>query len=402
MLKSFILYFSLLAALLAWWLFFLTPTSQKLSCPSIDPDKPYLPFSPLTSLKREDLHQALSGNLMLATSLMTKWEDEALELEKLGVPNIHHLPDATFRKAQLFGSLLAQTNQKQLLHWNAVYQKKSVADDNGIKVTLDPPLQRFLPQTYQASTFLLALIPPEKIVAIPGGLRDTPRLYNPELLKKIPIDIDRNQSEKIYRLKADIAYIAEFSNPATVQALKNQGIPLFTIKQLDSFEDIGSAIVRIGHTAGSPIAAELLAAFMEAAFIAIDNRIAWLNRQFIDLPPQKVLYLHQHHGYMLPTVKSLAGKLLLRFNALSNRFTIHVADDLQSWKLPIEREEILNTSSDCLLISTTSGNRGKDPFLSLHFKRNGCIDDLVQETPTQYIVLGYFDIFNALLSAYRP
>ena len=56
---------------------------------------------------------------------------------------------------------------------------------------LEDAYSRFLPQTYAAASFLLAIAQPHEIIALPKGMRHLSQIYQPEKLALIPENIDR-------------------------------------------------------------------------------------------------------------------------------------------------------------------------------------------------------------------
>lgn len=334
-----------------------------------------MPLTPLTDqlspLKRETLFQALWGDFDLMTKLLSDWESDAEFLMKHQVPGIKRMPKP---------SLQPKLTQ--------------IVDDANNTIDLTMPKKRFLPQTYLASTVLLALLPPEQIVALPKGLRDLSHMYPDSLISKIPLDIDRYNSEILYQLHPEVAFVAHYSHPATIEALKSQGIPLFFIRNVDTLSDVLDAIVKIGYVADRSAEAALMAAFMEGAMNAIDNRLRALARsQPKPFSTQKVLFLHYLGQFSLPTTKNFTGQLLKRLNEQTSLFAIRIEESDSEWRIPVSWETIVQHHPDSIIISGTNEEEVRKRLVGEHI---AYVDEMVQQSLTQHIVLAYYDLFHAL------
>lgn len=376
-----ILYSCLAFIIISWWILaFRSPSPSFSATPptSFTTDFPLL--DQLSPLKREALHQALLGDISLMRSLMISWDEDAQFLIQSGVLGIQSIPQP--RKPLTISH---------------------VTDDDGNQINLDNPLQRFLPQTYLASTVLLALVPPEQIVAIPRGIRDLPQLYPTALLKQIPLDIDRYNSERLYQASPDLAFVAHYSHPATLEALKAQGISLFLIKNVDTLSDILNAISRIGYLADQKEKTEILLAFVEAAMRSIDNRLRAMTCQWdSNIPQQKILYLHYSSRFAMPTTKNMTGQLLQRIIAQAPIFAIPVIESTTEWKIPLTHEGILHENPEGLIISCLLPEQPpKTSWEGIATQSKVTfIDEMVQQSLTQQIALAYFDIFQSLHTMY--
>lgn len=203
---------------------------------------------PLSTLSREAIESALKGDLHMMLRLVQEWQVDAELLELSGVGSVKKLSKEKYLHALALG--------RHLLN---------LKEGDG--------QSQFLPQTFASASILLALSPHEEIVAIPKGIRELTTLYPKSLTDRIPLNAERDFSEKLFLKKPDVAFVSNYSHPATLEALKNQGITLFTLPALDTVSDIIDAIGQVGDVTGHPLKAELLQLFVEATFLAIDNRI---------------------------------------------------------------------------------------------------------------------------------
>ncbi len=389
-----------------WWaLAFKEPRLLHEQTLKSDPKQPSRPsiLSLLSPLKRDILQEALSGDFSLMTKLIAEWDIDAQFLEGQGLRQVQRLPRSSYVQAQLFGRQLKKSTPQELTHLRNARRKLQIYDDTGRLFSLGQGNSLFLPQTYVAATFMLALTSPENIVAIPRGLREQTTLFPKHLTDRISLDIDRFNSEKLFKTNPGIAFVAHYSHPNTMEALQGQGIKLFTLKDVHTVQDIQESLACVGHVINRPIEADLLNLFIEASLMAIDNRMLALNLKFDgESHKPRVLFLHYHGNYSMPGSHSITSQLLGRIGADT------VVSRSRKWMVPILKEQIVNLNPDCLIIATAPGNMRanfcmEDPAFqnvtAVKECRTFLVDDTIQQSPTQFVVLAYYDLFSALAMA---
>lgn len=375
---SFSLYLCAIAILVIWWgLAFRTdPNYATTHQTQHDSTNSIEAFSCL-KIKREDLKEALAGNFTLMALLVASWDAEAQYMQQMGIDGIQRLPLSTILSSQLAAKELS---------------RKRTSNE-----------KRFLPQTYVAASFLLALAEPQQIVALPNGFRQQEALYDPQITSQISLDIDRHHSETLYLQKPELAFVASYSHPSTVEALRNQGIQLFTIGALDTFQDICNVLTQIGNVTDRVAEAQLLRIFMEGAMLAIDNEIAFRKREN---PVPKSLYVSYHSAFSLPTKKNLTAQLLIRLGVMEYMEELEAYTSQNQWSVPIDQEKIVNFKPDCLIISSDNAEglkRRIDSESTFNGLRNTCqriayVNEDIVNSPTQYIVLAYYDLVQAVFT----
>jgi iron complex transport system substrate-binding protein len=381
--KPFKLYLLVIVFILGWWTAAFWPRSA-VSVYDQWTDAAYpakLKNAHLAPICRDKLHKALAGDVQLMTQLMADWEIEAQILSEEGFKDVRRLPRSTFLRGQKIGRQLQEQSTNEL-----------------------QPIS-YLPQTYVAASFLLALLPPEQIVAIPRGLRQQTQLFSPTTTSQIPLDVDRYSSETLYQLKPQVAFVAPYSHPATIEKLQRQGVALVSLDCAEDPKDIGQALQQVGSIVQHPLKGELLAMFFDAAMHAIDNRVIVLCDQKPHLPV-KIVYLNTGAHYTLPTSHTLLGTLLARLGI--NAHPALKLEKAEYWVKPVDREMLAILEPDCLILSAVDpsialNNVLNDPgFNQLPAIKNRkifVVDEVVQEYPSQYILLAYYDLFNAILGA---
>lgn len=192
-----------------------------------------------------------------------------------------------------------------------------------------------------------------------------------------------------------MAFVSSYSHPVIIQTLKNQQIPLFSLCDITSIDDVSVSLREFGELIGKDNEAELLALFVEAAFCAIDNRFHTLIAK---KDKKNVIYLNYHSHYALPTNRSLVGQMVARLG-INKAFAQHLqtAGD-HHWSLPISQEDIVHANPECIIISSPHHQYLMPANKECQFL---AVDESVQETPSQYVALAYFDLYNALAEAYQ-
>ncbi len=342
--------------------------------------------------ERQRILEALNGDPNQMGQLIAEWDRESQQL------NHPRLPQELFARSQFLSKLLSTLSKEQIEALNNSLRVSQVTDDTGASLSLTTPLSRFLPQTHAAATLLLALANPEEILALPHGMRTCTHLFSEDILNQIPGHIEDYSTESRYLLNPDVAFVSHYSNPAIIQSLREQGIPLFTLSKIDTPEDILIAVGKMGHIVNRPLQAELLQLFIQAAMQVLDNRIQSL------LPTTtSILYLNHYTTFSLPSSKKLVWHFLNRMN-INMQFATE-SDTL--WNIPLTREQMLCLDPDCLMISTEDKESlfqklMSDPaFSSLSAIQKGhlfFVDETIQQSPSQYIVLSYFDLYQAFLT----
>lgn len=376
----FLTYFFAISFIGGWWLFAFKQQPDDNAIKIFLPEEKQKDHQNLLSLLypfyHEEILAALNGNISLMTKLITEWDIDAQILENAGIPSIQKPSSAAMNKAQILA--------------------------RGIKQGAALNRIRILPQTYASASFLLALLPPEQIVAIPKGLRTLTQICPSALTDLVPLDLDRYHSEKIFQIKPDLAFVASYSHPAAVEMLKRQEIPLFYLSEIEDIPDVKNTLEHLGKLAHCSEKAELLQIFIDSALLAIDNRMVMQKHYSADHSPS-VLFINYNSQFFAPTEKTLTGKLLKRLglnNCLSKYFPIAQNE----WTIPLSQEQILQMDPDDLIVGVTFPE-AKNAFMrnpsfqklsAFRNQRIHFVDAALHESPTQHIVLAYYDLFNAL------
>lgn len=402
--KTFLFYASIIAFVLGWWgLAFREPALNdqqnwpEKTTPSVLKSRFLGHELSILSIDRDLLKSALAGDFNQMSEFISEWDVDAELLQSLGVQEIQRLTSKDLLRSKVL-----------MRHLKKSEPGNETASKNLADASTDAFKKRFLPQTFTAASFLLAILPSPQIVALPKHLREQELLFPKSITDKIPLDIDRYHAEKLFLAKADVAFIAQYSHPATLQTLKNQGIALYTMKDLTSLEAVVEELMNLGRITNHRDQAELLKIFIDAAMIAIDNKQRLMTEHCTrsDIPFPKMLVLNYHNTFSVPSKRTLNGKILDRLKKFT--VTLKASDkDLNSsdWVVPIDKEHITLLNPSCLVIIRNQehdlrSELQKDLALrclpAVQENRLFFVDEAIHHSPTQYIVLAYHDLVELL------
>lgn len=355
----------------------------------------------LLHIDRNSLRYALNGDFALMIELIMKWDIEA-EIAATFSKEVKRLERKEIQEAHLLAKILLQES-------NSVIREKKrlklLTDYVHTPIDLSEPPELFLPQTYLAAGVLLAIREPETLVALPRGMREQKEIYSEKITSSIKEDVDALHLEKLYTYQPDIAITSEkYTHPLVTQGLKNLSIPTFQIGEIKTFEEIESLIRTLGHLSNRPIKGELLALFVKAAALAIDNKRALLVQKDC---LEKVLVVNYHTRYSLPGTNTLTRYML-------DRMQIKTPKGLPmegKWSIPLTEEMIIHINPEQLIIITeSSGVNDTDYFYhsqifqhidAVKLRNISFLDEAIQQTLSQHALLAYYDLNKALLKRYE-
>lgn len=398
----FFLYFLLVGFVVGWWSLAFIPKKPsfvvKHTVSSLELNTSTL-LRELSPLKRSELAGALAGDFQLMWEFINRWDLDAEYLAVKGVAGVRRLSEDSFVQARILGHLLKTSSKETLAHLNAKMNVDKIVDEANHLGPIRGHFRRFLPQTYTAATFLLAIASPSEIISLPTGFRHVTQFYPEQLLEQIPSTSDGLFGERLFLEGPDVAFIAPYSHPLSLDMLRAQKIPLLSLGNIDTIEEVTGALLKVGRVAHHILEAQLLAIFMEAGFLSLDNRMHALQGEIEYAPkPSKLLYLSYYQNFAIPSFKSLTGQLLVRALSHFPNLSGFVPDAGDRWAVPCSQEEILEMAPDALIIANTlphfcAALEGTEAFQK---GRIFFMDEMVQTSPTQFLVLAYFDLFQAL------
>ena len=346
-------------------------------------------------VRREDLRQALQGDYSLMAELLKDWDLNAELWQQAGVEGVQRMDRSAWLEAQKLARALADEARAEI--FREEYQLREVSDDQGVVHSFAKAPKRFITQTYASAELLLALVDPEQVVAIPAGLRTQNHAFDSELYSSVLLDADRYEAERIFLASPQLAFIASYSLPSTREVFRQQKIPLFTLDQLSEVDEICSAVERVGQACQRPLKGRLLSLFIQGALLAMDNQLVAQGKE-----RPRLLYLRRYDAYSVPSSRYLSSRLLQRLGV--SDLLGEKTRDVQ-WSLPLSREEIVSLQPECIVLASSSEDALHallaDPAFSelpaVCAGRVYAVDATCQDDPSQFFLLGYYDLWDALI-----
>lgn len=369
-----------------WWLAFFGTTPPSTPLPRFAAVKPHVALP-----DRALLSKALQGDFAVIGRLLERWDREAERAAKRGITGLRRLPRETLLAAEKDCMLLLHGSEDEIAE--ATKERLCPVQDDSTSCVFPSVGSRYIAQTYSAATFLLACLPPEQIVAIPTGMRCHPDLYPG--CDAIPCDADVKDFERWALYEPRVAFVAGYSHPTTLAALKVQEVPLFDLSKLCNIEEIQSALRRVSTVVGKPLQGDLLATFMTAAMMAIDNAYAvhlYEGGQVFERP----LYMSYFSTFSLPAADTVAGEL-------TRRLGFRACPD---GRRELSPEDIVAYNPDLLVVSCAELEAmqkmlSREPaFQEIEAvkKQHVCyVDERLQNSPTQLLILAYYDLVDACM-----
>jgi iron complex transport system substrate-binding protein len=393
-----------LALTVAWWAIAfrqdnrLPPPQISEEAVSLSPEFISLRDS-LSAWKRSDLLEALAGNAQMQTRLIKGWDQDAVRLASSDVSRVERLAGGEIAEAGELGRVLTTGTDEELEQLRNRYRRGGHSASAALK------RPRFVAQTYASADLLLSMVDSDQIVAIPRGIRKKNGLHPLEVTDKIPLNADRTDSERIFLAKPDIAFVAPYSQPSTVEVLRRQGISLFTLSDVKEIDRLIEEIAMLGQIIDRPAKGRLMQIFLQAAVLNIDNQASFIQQKHGNWPDH-LLYLYVLSGLSTPGPDTLIFSLMKRLGVEKVTAYRISSSSGGSWKIPITMEEISALDPDGIVLCTSKedGETRVNQLLTEPALENVAarrrrqviaVDEEVQTSPSQYAVLAYYDLFQA-------
>lgn len=148
---------------------------------------------------------------------------------------------------------------------------RELRDAAGETLVIHERPQRIASQTLGADEILLAICPPERIVALSKLAED--ENYSNVVAEARQISGRTTEGpEQILQLQADLIFVASYSRAETVQLLKASHAPVFRFANFNSIADIRTNIRTVGHAIGADVEADKLIRQMDESLAVIRDR----------------------------------------------------------------------------------------------------------------------------------
>ena len=356
----------------------------------------------LFPIERKAIKRALDGDVATMMALIQKWEIDAKILLEVGLLPVRQLSHDAFIKSQIIGRTLLSTPRDAIGNLESAHCPPVIIDNFGAPLATHTPYRTIFPQTYQAASILLAIAECDSIAALPHGMRQQTQLYSPAVTAAIPLDANQFNNESLHLAGVEVAIISScYSHPAFISTLQRQGIKVFATGDCETVEEIQNTITQMGVLAHVPLKAELLNIFIDAALIAIDN---WRHALCPQLEEEEIVVVNYCHQFSLISPRSLTYQMLKRMGIVSDqRYPQKSFIENHGWSIPIPEEKlVMNVPEQLIVVAEASAVMRKHVADKTAKLQTACtlVDATVQNTPSQYLVLAYYDLNEAVIDGY--
>ncbi len=148
---------------------------------------------------------------------------------------------------------------------------RTVTDSSGRQLVLPAKPQRIVSQTVATDEILLALVAPERLVALSQLADDARYSYCADRAQTVAGRCG-GSAEAILQLRPDLIFVASYSRAELVELLSAGGAPVYRLTKFGGLADIKANICAIGEAVGETAAAEALVAAMDRRFAALGER----------------------------------------------------------------------------------------------------------------------------------
>jgi iron complex transport system substrate-binding protein len=163
---------------------------------------------------------------------------------------------------------------------------RELRDATGETLVIASRPSRIVSQTLGTDEILLAICPPERIVALSNLAEDENYSNVAEEARRVA-GRTTHGAEQILQLQPDLIFVASYSRAETVQLLKASRAPVFRFADFNSIADIKGNIRTVGHAVGCDAEAEGLIRQMDKSLAAVRARVP------SDRPPVRVMSFGQ-------------------------------------------------------------------------------------------------------------
>jgi iron complex transport system substrate-binding protein len=160
---------------------------------------------------------------------------------------------------------------------------KALIDQSGRRVSLARQPTRIVSATLATDEILLALVEPERLLAVTYLATDARISNAAERAAAVPHKI-RADAEQILALRPDLVFVASYLRGEVVRLLQDAGLAVFQFREFDSIGAIQHNIRLVARAVGEEARAEALIAAMQARLQAV------AAQRRPDAPRPRVLY----------------------------------------------------------------------------------------------------------------
>ena len=150
----------------------------------------------------------------------------------------------------------------------------TVTDDTGVTLQFNQKPKRIVSYSISTDEILMALVEPQRIIAL-SRLVDDPGISNVvKEAKQIPNRVQGNSMEGVLAFHPDLVIIPDFHPPEMLQSARELGLKVYIYKTPSDIEGVKRSIRQIAALTGEKEKGEALIAQMEEKIKNVQQRLA--------------------------------------------------------------------------------------------------------------------------------
>ena len=150
----------------------------------------------------------------------------------------------------------------------------TITDDTGLTLQFTEKPKRIVSYSISTDEILIALVKPERIVAL-SRLVDDPGVSSiVKEAKQVPNRVQGNSMEGVLAFKPDLVIIPDFHPPEMLQSARELGLKVYIYKTPSDIKGVKRSIRQIAALTGEKDKGEAIIAKMEARIKQVQQRLA--------------------------------------------------------------------------------------------------------------------------------
>lgn len=216
----------------------------------------------------------------------------------------------------------------------------TVIDDAGNSVVLAAPPGRIVSQTLATDEILLSLVDKSRIIAVTTFAADNEISNVADQAADIPHKLTQNV-ETIISLKPDLVLVANWSDPAPVQQMRDAGVPVYLMASGVSVSSIEEKIGKLAVMTGEQEKGQQIIAQMEGRLGAVSEKVS-------RLPTEKHARVMDYATWGSAQGRGSSWDEIIRRAGLVNAVAGLAPD--QWGQVPLSKEKVLRIDPDLLVL----------------------------------------------------
>jgi len=172
----------------------------------------------------------------------------------------------------------------------------TVTDDTGVTLKFSEKPKRIVSYSISTDEILLALVEPQRIIAL-SRLVDDPGVSSiVREAKQIPNRVQGNSLEGVLAFKPDLVIIPDFHPPEMLQSARELGLKVYIYKTPSNVEGVKRSIRQLAALTGEKEKGEEVIAKMDAKINKVQQRIATIPKD----KRKRVIQLRSEGAFYAP------------------------------------------------------------------------------------------------------